>query len=937
MEGLLTPVSTSFTAGHESVEEALIEVQHPLKTTSKSASHISSPTEVLEILRSEPNYDTLILILRYLRNDNIDFNILSPSPKSAQIVHVLVSDILPSYWTVLQAQQSDNLSKSRNSNRPKKSGDLDLFLWCLRSVAGLNAILLSLKQYIQQSKENKKTVGGSNTPELLNILLGALTASLAGDQFVKNIWATISMNDDPPTKQKAVWQEFLGLVGSGKIIGVAAEAEDVINELSKSIGEKFWISNGISYSTWLGRNIINWLRNIPTTETAWKSCGELLSKSLRLGYTETILKEILKSLLQNQEYAPKFVKLLCYLQSFEQRNFLYGILKVLSTDHLSSIITTEDDSHWWQSDANIVGAAARVVSILLAGEAPRKSQLITWLTSSSGAGVGDGVAIRRAAVIALSEDKNDLETVLENSLQQFGDQLYIRHTPTLQQEGMVVGEALSSLVDEGDKKMDFKMEEMSTPEAKWYKSLVNIFDTVGSLDPLKSGVPAEVSQKPQPRASKPVKKPETSVGSTIIAIEELDDDYKEGTESEDDGLVAYEKPDSDADDSDDDPTLVTRNKPTAPVYIRDLISYLRDTENYDKQKLALTTAAPLIRRKANFGTEVSAHAEELATLLVGLQDKYDIADFQDMRLQGMIAILIAQPLEMGQWFSKTFFDGDYSISQRAVVLTTLGLGARELGGLGAEDVNLSKTKRLPSSTSFPSKTLPSSMHKLYAPQDTTLDKLSTHLSNTMIAPMAASLADKLTGPSILKIRTFSSRMAVEQKRKRPTTNTFAKVVSDGFFFPLTGRFFMHLKAYGSTRSNIVFQPHLLTLFIKTLSLLLHASGPSALSLPQMTSELWDLLLGLRTQSIGDITVIEAMLFAFLTILEINGDQRGLVERHGREILETKEWVEAVFGRVGSAGSEEDEKVRMLAAGCLVRIGEVMEKYQALMMGDLSSF
>jgi telomere length regulation protein len=502
--------------------------------------------------------------------------------------------------------------------------------------------------------------------------------------------------------------------------------------------------------------------------------------------------------------------------------------------------------------------------------------------------------------------------------------------------GMVVGEALSSLVDKGDKRMDFKMDEMQTPEARWYKGLVTVSDILGSLDPLMSQ-PQVPPKKVNPQPIRETRKGQIMQrGSKIVAIEEVDDNEDE---SGNNGLVPYAKPDSDAEDSEEDPTLITRNKPTTPVYIRDLINFLRDTENYDKQKLALHAAAPLIRRKATFGTEVSSHAEELATHLVGLQDKYDMEDFEDMRLQGMIAILIAQPPGMGKWFSKTFFDGDYSLSQRASILTTLGLGARELAGFGDENGGLASKGTL-SSSSFPSKALPESMHKVYADnarENAAVDRLSAELSNTMIAPMAAELADKLTGPSILKVRTFSSRMAVEKKRKRPIANSLAKIVAESFFFPLTGRFLIHLKAYGSTRSNVVFQPYLLTLFIKTLSLVIHASGPSTLSLPQMTSEFWDLLLGLRAQSVGDITVIEAMLFAFLTILEINEDKRTLVSEHGRQMLETQEWVEAIFGRVGMGGSEEDERVRMLAAGCLVRIAEAGEKYQALLMGDLASF
>lgn len=501
---------------------------------------------------------------------------------------------------------------------------------------------------------------------------------------------------------------------------------------------------------------------------------------------------------------------------------------------------------------------------------------------------------------------------------------------------MIVGEALSSLVDKADSKMDFKMEDMNTAEAKWYKSLIGVADTVGAITLLRSTTTSKFlgKQKSHPPAPAPakVKKIPVPTGSKIISIEEIETDEEESGDGE---LVPHAKPDSDAEDSDDDPTLITRNKPTAPVYVRDLITYLRDTENYDHQKLGLSTTAPLIRRKANFGTEVSAHAEELATLLVGIQDKYEIENFQDMRLQGMIAILIALPLKMGQWFSKTFFDGDYSISQRASILTTLGLGARELGGYGTEEAALSKTKSPMSN--FPSKTLPTSTAKHYTPpQPTAIDALSTQMTHSMIAPMAASLADTLTGPSILKIRTFSSRMAVEASRSKPTTNALAKIVAEGFFFPLTGRFFMHLKAFGSSSHSVIFQPYLLAHFVKTLALLFHASGPNTLSLPQMTSEFWDLLLRLRAQSLGEKGVLEAVLFAFLTLLEVNEEKRGLVEAHGRQLLETQEWVEGVFGKL-SGGGEEDERVRMLAAGVLVRIREVVEKYQRALMGDLASF
>ena len=209
--------------------------------------------------------------------------------------------------------------------------------------------------------------------------------------------------------------------------------------------------------------------------------------------------------------------------------------------------------------------------------------------------------------------------------------------------------------------------------------------------------------------------------------------------------------------------------------------------------MALSTASNLIRRKSAFGSEVTDNIEELASILVGLGDKWELENFQQMRLQGMIAVLTAEPLKMGQWFSRTFYNGDYSLGQRASVLTVLGLGARELAGLGKEDAALTGVS-VTAERSFPSKRLPEKLHKIYALEAAPMDALSSQLEKAMIQPMAAEAADKLSGPNALKVRTFSSRMAVEKKRQKPIPNALAKVVADGLFFPLTGRWRIHLQS-----------------------------------------------------------------------------------------------------------------------------------------------
>lgn len=103
----------------------------------------------------------------------------------------------------------------------------------------------------------------------------------------------------------------------------------------------------------------------------------------------------------------------------------------------------------------------------------------------------------------------------------------------------------------------------------------------------------------------------------------------------------------------------------------------------------------------------------------------------------------------------------------------------------------------------------------------------------------------------------------------------------------------------------------------------------------MTSEFWDLLLSLRSNG-DDSTVLEALLFAFLTLLDINEDKRRLAEDHAKELLETQQWTEHVFEMV-KGGSEEGDRLRMLAASVLVRTREVVEKYQRLLMGDMVDY
>lgn len=531
---------------------------------------------------------------------------------------------------------------------------------------------------------------------------------------------------------------------------------------------------------------------------------------------------------------------------------------------------------------------------------------------------------------------------------------------------MVVGEALSGLVHDDKTKLNFKIDDVDTEDAQWYKSLVRIRDQAGPLEPLRgTGSSTFSANKTIPKkVAKPTrstkKQPPVKPAQSGFIIEEVDDDQEE---EEDPDLVPYAKPDSDDEDSDDDPTMINRDKPKAPVYIRDLITYLRDTENFDRHRTALTTAPGLIRRKANYGTEVISHADELATLLVGLENKYDLEDFEKLRLQGMVAIVLAQPKKMATWFAKTFFDGDYNLSQRASVLVVLGLSGRELAGF--------EVSEYAAAAAFPSKQLPARVEKHYlqvsevpragairgaslkALPPNAIDNLAQSLSQTFLMPLAAEAADATSGPDALKLSSFTSRLKQAQvsgptvnRSTRPAgvksiPNTTASIIASSFFFPLTSRFQAAMHSNSTAVRGVLFQSHLLVVFLKTLALLIHAAGPSTLSLPQMTSELWDVLLGVRGQCVGALDVTYAVLVGFIALLEVNeNNMRTLCNDHGRQIVETTEWVSSVFDNTrggDEAGGGEENQVKMMAAGVLIRLREAIEKHQALLMGDLIGY
>jgi len=942
-----------------------------------------SPEDALEILRSEPETGKLIATLESLSaNDGFTrpFDIAAPGPLQAHVINTLLNTIIPTFWSTLELR-----------NRTLLAG-------CLSNVTGLNALLAKLR-ILCTSRPQTTSGDGQNLQDLLRVA----DHVLRGDHFVVRLWHGLNRAITVDVKRDLAWRETINLLGSGKVVSVIAQAEDVVrNEGNTTHTRSHRLSKGSEYAGWLGRNIASLAIANDSKRTAAQAqaAARFLSKALTLGYPIPLVSWLLRTFLSAEARSPTgplaLSDLFSHLPSYVKRQFLeYSLrwLSQLAPDNHESDAEAEEPLH------QRVSVAVAVLMTLLQADTTMASYL-EFLIGDPVINSSISYPIRRACLAVLAKTStSDLQALLERTLTTFGDRIFINHVPILQQEvlaqtlllaagylhrsapmavlmtarssghmqgvsnrldasgqrprwlGMVVGTALSSLVDKEGSKMHFGIDEMQTAEAAHYLELVKVEDEVGRLEDFDAllRVPRD---RPKPRQRIEEKKelvqmlngkpifgpPRPPQPSQTEVIGEKVTEVLDDAPDDDDDVQPYAKPDSDPEDSDEDATLVNRHKPRPPVYIRTLIDMLRDNKNHDRFQLGIKHAAPLIRRKTGFGAEVTDHAEELMRILCNMQDPFETEDFDELRLQALIAVLLSDIGTLSPWLSRQLFAGDYSISQRCVMLSTLGLGGRELAGFKLEDeLNPALT-----GTAFPSKRLPPRLHAIFASNQSSTKRLnaaSSTLEHQLIKPMALHAADQSTAHlNAVKVRTFSSRMEVERIKRKPAANQLAKILGVAVFFPLVQRYQQEIAAYGSS-SAFVSASFVLVTFLKTLALLLHASGPATLGLPSITAEFWDLLLSLRVQAVGDIGVVEAVLFSLLTLLEVNTDKRRVAEEHPKQLMETQQWVEMIFSRMEAGGitsdaKDEEAKVRTLAAGVLVKTREVVEAYQRQLFGRL---
>ncbi|KAK0459518.1 telomere length regulation protein-domain-containing protein [Desarmillaria tabescens] len=471
----------------------------------------------------------------------------------------------------------------------------------------------------------------------------------------------------------------------------------------------------------------------------------------------------------------------------------------------------------------------------------------------------------------------------------------------------------------------------------------------------------------------------------------------------DDSLTGYASPassrsasptPSELDDIEKDPTLnVTKKKLSRPVYLVQLGELLRSSGvqqsdaalEADRIEMALSCSEGLIRKKQFFGTELEENAANLAYGLIALNNTYNLENFDARRQNALVALVACCPRKTAPCLVDEFFKNQYNVGQRYVMLNALALGARETSGLAHAPL-----------PQFPSKLLPASLHRKYitsrGPETSILPAIMGDLTRQAIQSSKDNVGE--SAPTLVRerrLRIQKPQMVSEIRRperlNEPAQRNavkFTEVAAEFFVGPLVNRFWLflrdeqmreertaHLKgrqAYYGAGTGLILNSLVLSYFLSTLGVLLHASrnapewsavlGPDALELAvnigtRPVSRIedegeFDGGEGTRNQEGGgpmqrEASVLQSALELALVILE--GYQeldegKSLCLEHTALLFGVGEWAGAVFSRldkgerVQGGGGASETGLQRAAAGVLLKADNITSKWRRSMINTI---
>ncbi|KAJ8661851.1 hypothetical protein O0I10_002179 [Lichtheimia ornata] len=420
--------------------------------------------------------------------------------------------------------------------------------------------------------------------------------------------------------------------------------------------------------------------------------------------------------------------------------------------------------------------------------------------------------------------------------------------------GVVVAESISSLVDK---------------EENWFHS--------GILDDEANKHFSELKKLNATRDALALV-PLTEEGDVAYIVESEESDMEEEEELDPDAIVSVDdQDDTETDESDldaypmeeesseDEEGAYGQDKRTKksrarkPVYILDLINYLKDHDDPVKLEIGLKSAEELIRQKTGYGTELEDSAVVLARRLMDIPESYELPEMKIRQQHAITALIVAVPDRVAGFLIDALYGRNTSIEIKQVVLASIILGASE---------------------------------SKHAAPHIEFERLSLEPPEQKIG----------------KIRVFSRRMEVE-KNKSTQRNRLSGLAGSCFFFPLLVGWWEG--SQGRTKFWLGRDTILAERFVMALNVIMHCATNTP-DKRRIVMEYFEFALSLRYANIAT-SVVQALLTGIDIILNVSyqHQEKLLLQDYTLQLAATKNWLEDIMELVNENELKE-KAIRLLA-------------------------
>ncbi|KAJ7738480.1 telomere length regulation protein-domain-containing protein [Mycena maculata] len=564
--------------------------------------------------------------------------------------------------------------------------------------------------------------------------------------------------------------------------------------------------------------------------------------------------------------------------------------------------------------------------------------------------------------------------------------IYIGHLDNyVRRCGMLAAEVVAQL---SGKKLDFgdwEGDEGGKAWARKVRQLLLARDLDANLDDAEESVPSPVQeeidiQEISTPGVQSVQRNQPPVPD--VQVDSDSDDSLTGYVSQSSSRSASPTP-SELAEIEKDPTLgVGVKKVPRPVYLAQLGALIRpagglkvdENQLANEAEMGINCAEELIRKKKGYGTELDENAVNLVHGLLGLQNNYELEGFSDKRQGALNALVSCAPRVAAPCIIEEFFKNQYSTDQRYAMLNALALGGRELASLSIPPSSVPQSQ-----IAFPSKTLPIHLHQKYLEnQIGVLPQILDDISRKALDRDVESNADK--NPEIVRERRLRVRkppIVTEVQRDRtpprllPQNITFNEVAAQYFIAPLINRFWLFFRdeqmreertahqdgrqRYHGAGTGLILNPVVLSHFLATLAILVHASKNAPEWLALIGPEALELAVTLGTKPVSIIetdddespnskskeaavlsTALELTLIVLDGCLELDGG-RALGLDHTALLLGAGEWANAVFShldkgaKMEGGGGVQEVKLKRAAAGVLLKVESLASRWRRSMI------